>query len=119
MGNLNRLGVLHLLNNSLESCGIVEGEIGEHLTVHFYARLVDETHELGVRQILLAGGSVDTLNPQSAEIALLILAVAVSVGKTLFPSVFSYGPHIFAATEITTGEFQDFLTTCSGSNMVY
>ena len=96
-------GILHLVNNSLESGGVVEGEVSENLAVDLDAGLVDKTHELGVRKVLHAGGSVDTLNPKSAEVALLVLAVAVSVGETLFPSILGNGPHVFAAAEITAG----------------
>ncbi len=107
----DKSGVFNLVNNSLESGGIVESEVGQHFAVDFDACFVDETHELGVRQILHAGGSVDTLNPKSAEVALFVLTVAVSVGQTFFPSVLGNGPHIAAATEVTAGEFQDFLST--------
>ena len=106
-------GVFHLIDYSLESGGVVEGEVGENFAVDLDAGLVDKPHELGVREILETGGSVDTLDPESAEIALLVLAVAVSVGETFFPGVLGNGPHIAAATKITAGEVEDFLTTCS------
>ncbi len=102
---LGGLSVLYLLNDCLESGGVVEGEVGEDLAVDFDTALVDETHELGVREVFHTCGSVDTLNPKSTEVALLVLAVAVSVGKTFFPGVLSYGPHIAAASEVTAGEF--------------
>ena len=59
------------------------------------------------------GSGVDTLDPESAEVALLVLAVAVGVSQTFFPSVLGNGPDVAAATEVTAGEFQDFLATCS------
>lgn len=96
-------GVLHLIDNSLERCGIVESQVGKHLAVDFDAGLVDKTHELRVREILHTGGGVDTLDPESAEIALLVLTVAVSVGKTFFPGILGYGPYVAAATEVTAG----------------
>lgn len=108
-----RSGVLHFVDNSFEGCGVVEGEVGENFAVDLDAGLVDEAHKLGVRKILKTGCSVDTLDPESAEIALFVLAVAVCVGETLFPGVLGNGPHIAAATEVTAGEFEDFLTTCA------
>ncbi len=39
------LGVLHFVNNSFESSGIVEGEVGENFAVDLDAGLVDEAHE--------------------------------------------------------------------------
>lgn len=96
-------GVLYFINNGLESGRIVEGEIGKDLTVDLDSSLVDKTHEFGVRQILHAGSSVDSLDPESAEITLFVLAVAVSVGKTFFPGVLGYGPYVAAATKVTAG----------------
>ena len=107
------LGILHLVNNGLESGGVVESEVGEHLAVDLDAGLVDEAHELGVRKILETGSCVDTLDPEGAEVALLVLAVAVSVGKTLLPGVLSYGPYVATAAEVATGEFKDFLAASS------
>ena len=107
------LCVLHLFYNRTESRGIVQSEIGKHLAVDFNTALVDKTHQLGIAEILGAGCCVDTLNPKSAEVTLFVLAVAVSIGKTFFPSILGNGPHIAAASEITTCEFKDFLATCS------
>ena len=102
-----------MIPSCLECGGIVESEVGKNFAVDFYAGFMDETHELRVGQILCTGGSVDTLNPQCAEIALFVLTVAVGIGKTFFPSVFCYSPHVAAAAEITTGEFEDFLSASS------
>lgn len=102
---------LYFVNNCFESSGIVESEVGKNLTVDFDAGLVDKAHKLRVRKALYASGSVDTLNPKSAEVTLFVLTVAVSIGKTFFPSVLGNGPHIATATKVTAGEFQDFLTT--------
>lgn len=111
-------GVLHLVHDCFESFGIVHGEVGENLAVDFDSGLVDESHKLAVGKILKTRSSVDTLNPESAEIAFFLLAVAVGVGKTFFPGVFSNGPYITAATEVSTGKFEDFLAACARSNVV-
>ncbi len=79
---------------------------------------MDESHELGIAQVVHACSGVDTLNPQSTEVALFVLAVAVSVGKTFFPGILGNGPHIAAATEIATGEFENFFTAFAGSDVV-
>lgn len=104
-------GVLNLVDDSLESCGIVESEIGEHLAVELKTALVDKTHELAVGEVLEACGGVDTLDPEGAEVGLLVAAVTEGVGKTLFPGVLCYGPDVAAATEVTAGELEDFLST--------
>lgn len=74
---------------------------------------MNQAHQLGIREIFHAGCGVDTLNPESAEIALFLLAVAIGVGETFFPGVLGDGPHVAAATEIAAGEFQDFLAFCA------
>ena len=95
-----RIGLLYLFHDGLEHFGSVHGQVGEHLAVDFDTSLVDAAHELAVVQSFEACGSVDTLNPQSAEIALLSLAVAIGIGETLFPGVLGNGPHVLACAEI-------------------
>ena len=111
--NKNRQLSLHLVNDSLESGGIVEREVGENLTVDLDTGLVDQAHELGIGEILETSSCIDTLDPEGAEIALFLLAVAIGVGETLLPGVLSYGPHIATASIVTAGEFEDFLSLCS------
>ncbi len=43
--NLLRNGLLHLLHDSLESLGIVHGEVSQHLAVDFYTGLREGTHQ--------------------------------------------------------------------------
>jgi hypothetical protein len=52
-----------------------------------------------------SGSGIDSLNPQSAEISFLGFSVAISVRKTFVNGIFGYGPHVFAATPVTTGHF--------------
>ena len=112
------LCVLHLFNYSCESCGVVEGEVGEDFAVHFDAALVDKTHELGVAEVVETGSGVDTLNPEGAEVTLFVLAVAISVGKTFFPGVFSYCPYVTAAAIVASCEFEDFFAACARCDVV-
>ncbi len=106
----DEVDLFHLVADCLEGCGVVHSQVGEHLAVDFDAGLVDETHELRVREILHAGGCVDTLNPEGAEVALFLLAVAIGVCQTLFPCVFGNGPYVATASVVATGEFEDFLS---------
>ena len=93
----------NLSYNSLESFGMVHSQIGQNLAVDFNAGLVQSTHQLGIRHTFQTGSSVNTLNPQSAEVSFLILAVTESISQTLFPCILGYGPHILSCTEITSG----------------
>lgn len=118
MSSLRLSGVLYLLDNGSESCGVVEGEVGQHFAVDFDAALVDEAHELGVAQVVHACGSVDTLYPEGTEIAFFVLAVAVGVGEAFFPGVFGNGPYVAAAAVVASCEFEDFFAACAGSDVV-
>ena len=71
------INLLYLVNNSLESFLIVNSEVSEHLTVNLDTSLVQCTHQLAVAHIIKTSSSVDTLDPQTTEVALLGLAVAV------------------------------------------
>ena len=105
--------LLHLLDDGLESLGVVEGEVGEHLAVDFDAAGRQLVDELAVVHAILAHGSVDTDNPQAAELALLVSSVAISVSLTLFVRVLRHSPHILPSAELTFGLLQDFLSSCS------
>ncbi len=113
------LGVANFVYNGLEGCGIVECEVGEDFAVDFDAGLVDEAHELGVAEAFDACGGVDTLDPQCAEVAFLLLTVAVSVGQTFFPGVFGDGPDVAAAAKVAACKFQDFFTASTRCYVVY
>ena len=99
------LSILGLLNDGLESLGVVHGKVGENFAVDLDTGLVNHTHQLAVRQVLHACGSVDALNPQRAEVAFLLLTVGVSIGETLLPSVLGYGPDVLASAKVTSCKF--------------
>ena len=105
--------LLSLLNDGLESLRVVHSEVSEHLTVDLDASLVKVAHELRVGEAFEASGSVDTLNPESAEVALLVATVTEGVGQTLLPSVLGNGPNVLAGTIVTASEFEDSLALCS------
>ena len=54
--------LFHLINDSLESLGIIHGEVSENLTVDLDTSLVKSTHQLAVANIIDARSSVDTLD---------------------------------------------------------
>ena len=110
---MNRLQLFSLFHDGLESLGIVHSEVSEHLTVDLDTSLMKVTHELRVRKTFEASSCVDTLNPKSAEIALLVAAITEGIGQTLLPSVLGNGPNVLAGTIVTASEFEDSLTLCS------
>ena len=117
-GNDVPCSLLHLSYDGLECLGVIDSEVSKNLAVDLDATLVQQTHQLRVAQTLEAGSSVDTLDPESAEVALLVTAVTEGVGETLLPSVLGNGPYVLAGTEVTASEFEDALTLCSGGYVI-
>ena len=105
--------LLHLLHDGLEGLGIVHGQVGEHLAVDLDTRLGEFAHEDAVTHALQTSSSIDTLNPQTAEIALLVAAVTIGIGQTLLPGVLCYCPNILAGSKVAAGKLQNSLTLCS------
>ena len=62
-----------------ERLRIRRGEIGQVLAVDLDAGLVEAVDQLAVRDLVLPRGRVDARDPQAAEFALALLAVAVGV----------------------------------------
>lgn len=112
------LCVLYLLYNCSESSRIVKSEVGEHLAVHLDTALVEEAHQLRVAEVVHTGSGVDTLDPESTEVAFFVFAVAVSVGKTFFPCVLSYGPYVAAAAKVASCKFEDFFAASTRCDVV-
>ena len=98
---------------------MVHGQVGEHLAVDLDTSLMKQAHQLRVRETLQTSGSVDTLNPQGTEDSLLGLTVTVCLGQTLLPSILGNGPNVLSCTKVTSGQLQNFLSSCSRSNVIY
>ena len=64
---------------------MVDSEVSEDLAVDLDTLSVESTHQARVRETLETSSSVDTLDPQSTEVTLLVLTIAEGVGQTLFP----------------------------------
>ena len=105
--------LLYRIDNRLECLRIVHGEVSENLAVQTYVLSVNCTHKLGVSHTVLTCSGIDTSDPESAEIALFVLAVAVCIGQTFLIGVLGNRPDVFPAEEITAGLFQDFFAASS------
>ena len=108
----SRKDLLYLVNNSLESLWVVNSEVSEYLAINLDTSLVKSTHKCRVAHVLKTSSSVDTLNPQCTECALLVTTIAVCVCETLFPSVLRYCLNILSCTIVTLGELQDSCSLC-------
>ncbi len=97
---------------------MVDSEVSEDLAVDLDTLSVESTHQTRVRETLETSSSVDTLDPQSTEVTLLVLTIAEGVGQTLFPSVLGYGPDVLASTIVPTRELKDALALSARSYMI-
>ena len=90
---------------------MIHTEVSEDLTVDVDAICMEQTHELRVAQALQTGSGIDTHNPKSAEVALVVTTIAECVSQTLLPGILSNGPHILAGTNVTSGEAENLLAS--------
>lgn len=102
-----------LIEDSLESLGVINSEVGENLTVDLDTLLVDEADELAVGETLETGSCIDTLNPKGAESLLLLLTIPVSIGLAFLPGVLGYSPDVLTTSEVTLSEFEDSFAPCA------
>lgn len=111
--------LLHLVNNCLESFGMIHSEVGEDLAVDIDTGSMKLAHELRVGKALETGCSVDTGDPEGTEVVLLVTTIAECIRQTFFPCVFSNGPHILAGTEITSRQMEDLLASVTRRYVIY
>src|ERR687896_1575010 len=71
------------LGESAEGLGIAHGDVREHLAVELDPGQLEAVHEGAVAHAVLARGGVDARDPEAAEVALAVAAVAVRVGVRL------------------------------------
>ena len=112
-------GFLGFGYNRLEGFRLVDSEIGKYLAVDDDSRFLQRAHELAVTQSFQACGSVDALDPQSAEVTFLVSTVTVSILQTFLPCVLGNCPDVCTATKIASREAHDLLTTVARSNVIY
>src|SRR3954453_12802157 len=78
-GSAGRHGLAGAVGESPEGLGVADGDVGQDLAVELHAGLLEAVHEGPVAHAVLAGGRVDTGDPQPAEVALAVAAVPVAV----------------------------------------
>src|SRR5690606_404867 len=102
-------GGLRLLDQSLEALRLAHCDVGQNLAVQFDAGLVQTVDELAIGEAQFAAASVDALDPQGAEVALLGLAVAVGVLTGLFDGLTCNADGALAAAVIAFCLFKNAL----------
>ena len=93
----------------LERLRIIHSEVGKHFTVQTDVLLGKSAHKLRIRDAVLTRGGVYSLDPESAEIALLGSAVTVCVGETFLIGVLRNRPYISSGQEIAAGSLENLL----------
>ena len=88
--------LFYRIDDSLERLRVVHCEVGENLAVETDVLCTELAHELGIGHSVLTCGSVDTLDPKGAEVALLGLAVTIGVRETFLVGVLCYCPDILS-----------------------
>ena len=78
-GGLGSQRGLSLVDDGLKGSRFAGGEVSQNLAVHVDAGQLQAVDEAGVGQAVQTHAGVDALNPQAAEIALLIAPVAIGV----------------------------------------
>lgn len=76
------LGLKSLLGDGgelVEGLDVLVGHLSEDLAVELDAGELQAVHELGVGDVVHAGGGVDTGDPEAADLTLLVAAIAVLV----------------------------------------
>ena len=108
-----------LLGQRAEGGGVVNRQVRQHLAVHLDAGLVQAVHEHAVRQAALACTGVDAHDPQRAELALALTAVAVGVLTGLDDGLIGDAEHTAAGTVVTLGLVQDLLVAGVGDDAAF
>src|SRR5205823_13465322 len=92
-----------------ESRLVVHRQIGKHLAIDRDLRLLQPRHERAVAHAELAHRRVDARDPQRAEGAFLVPAVAVGVLARLHHRLLGYAVDILAAAAETLGLLENLL----------
>jgi hypothetical protein len=87
------------LRQRREGSGVADGEVGEDFTIDLDAGLAEAVHEDAVAHIVLVSGRVDADDPEAAELALLVLAIAVGVRPATLDIFLGGLPELAAGTE--------------------
>src|SRR6185312_10804975 len=105
-----------LIHQSLESNGLVDGQVGENLAVHFDACPGEPGDKPAVGEAMLAHGGVDALDPEGAEIALLFLAADIIVLQRLIDRGIGRGDVALAAAAEALGLLENLVAAGAAGN---
>src|SRR4051812_43244701 len=97
LGSLLRQGGLGLLHVGGESRRLVDGQFGQELAIDLDPSLAETIDKSGIGQAMQADRSVETLDPESAESALLGATVASGILHALLDRLLGDADRVLAA----------------------
>src|SRR5690606_9145703 len=92
-------------------------EIRQHFAIDFDAGCSQTADKRAVGHVVLPCRSVDTNDPQPAELALLVLAIAIGVTPSAFDIFLGCLPQLATSTEGTLGRLHDLLLPLQADNV--
>src|SRR4051812_28664243 len=98
---------------------IVDRQIREDLSVHFDAGELEAVHERVVVHVVLMRARIDAHDPQTAEITLLVLAIAVRVLPAALDGFLRGTPQLAAGAEGTARSLHDLLFALEARDVAY
>ena len=101
--------VLGLFDQGIKGHLIADGDVGQHLAVEADIGGLETLDEAAVADAGTAAGGVQADDPQSADLALLLLAIAVGVLPGVLDSVFGVAEELLLIAEVALGVLQDLL----------
>src|SRR5689334_2909539 len=103
------IGVPRQLREPAKGVGVVDREIGQHLSIDVDAGCAEAGHEPAVAHPLAASRGVDPGDPQGAELTLLFAPVPVGVPHGTLRGLLGGLVELAPATPSTLGGLHDFL----------
>lgn len=105
---------LRELDDLREGGVVVHSEVGEHAAVEVDVSELEAVHKAAVVQLMGANRSVDADDPEAAEGALALLAVAVRVAKATVNSLDRAAEELAVSAAVALGELEDAVVTTAG-----
>ena len=113
------LNLFQFVHHFGKSLWVVHGQVGKDFPVKVDAGCLQLAHQLRVGHAVESCASIDALNPQAAEVALLGFPVAVSITQAFFDRVLGDGPNIFLSPKKSFGKFEHPLALGAGCYMIH
>jgi hypothetical protein len=96
---------------------IMNGQVGKHFAVNLHTRLFQAMNELAIIEAILARRCIDAADPQGAEIALAVAAVAVGIKERFEHRLICPPKEQMFGANLALGKFQNFLMPPMGINL--